>query len=160
MQPHLRSARNLNYTGITLAALLFVFSTQANAQSEPTNLAQLSTDDDTITFGVEDIAGVDVGAGEVRSTITLLLNDNASDALAELTGRNLRREMRFSVCQKEVFRATINGTVTSGIVSATSERAAALAMSNVLTGQTDCAEYLRQLLCSLKTGSFGDGVFR
>tara|TARA_R100001530_G_scaffold100200_3_gene69633 strand:- start:622 stop:1026 length:405 start_codon:yes stop_codon:yes gene_type:complete len=134
----------LNYTGITLAALLFVFSTQANTQSEPTNLAQLSTDDDTIIFGVEDIAGVDVGAGEERSTITLSLNDNASDVLAELTGRNLRREMRFSVCEKEVFRVTINATVTSGIIRATSERAAALAMSNVLTGQTDCAEYLRQ----------------
>lgn len=134
---------NMYKMGMVVAVLMIVNATQAEAQNGPIAVAQLSTDQEVIVFDVKDISGVEVSLDGARSTISLSLGDDTGQALAELTKRNLNRAMSFSVCEKEVFRAIINATITSGLIVATSEEAKVLSMSKVLSGEMNCAEYLQ-----------------
>ena len=126
-----------------IATLMLASSTQVAAQNEPTLVARLSTVDEMIDFEIEDIAGLEISLDGKDSAISLSLGTDARQALAELTRRNLNREMTFTVCEKEIFHAIINATINSGLIYATSTELNVLSMSKVLSGEISCAEYLR-----------------
>jgi len=130
-------------TGMIIATLMLASSTQVAAQNEPTLVARLSTVDEMIDFEIEDIAGLEISLDGKDSAISLSLGTDARQALAELTRRNLNREMTFTVCEKEIFHAIINATINSGLIYATSTELNVLSMSKVLSGEISCAEYLR-----------------
>ena len=126
-----------------IATFMLASSTQVAAQNGPTLVARLSTVDEAIDFEIEDIAGLEISLDGKDSAISLSLGTDAKQALAELTRRNLNREMTFTVCEKEIFHAIINATINSGLIYATSIESNVLSMSKVLSGEISCVEYLR-----------------
>ena len=129
--------------GLVLAVLTIVNSAQVGAQGVTISVVRFSTIADAISFGVEDIVGVEVELGGDSSTLTLSLHEDARQTLERLTSRSLGSEMSFSVCDEEITRPTINVPVISGLAKVTLAEAAVLAMSKVLRGQISCSEYLR-----------------
>ena len=126
-----------------IATLMLESSTQVAAQNEPTHVARLSTVDEAIHLETDDIAGLEISLDGEHSAISLSLSADARQALAELTKRNLNREMTFTVCEKVVFHASINATINSGLINPTSNESNVLSMSKVLSGEIGCVEYLR-----------------
>lgn len=126
-----------------IATFMLASSTQVAAQNGPTLVARLSTVDEAIDFEIEDIAGLEISLDGKDSAISLSLGTDAKQALAELTRRNLNREMTFTVCEKEIFHAIINATINSGLIYPTSIESNVLSMSKVLSGEISCVEYLR-----------------
>ena len=133
----------MHNTKMIIATFMLASSTQVAAQNGPTLVARLSTVDEAIDFEIEDIAGLEISLDGKDSAISLSLGTDAKQALAELTRRNLNREMTFTVCEKEIFHAIINATINSGLIYATSIESNVLSMSKVLSGEISCVEYLR-----------------
>jgi preprotein translocase subunit SecD len=134
----------MHNTKMIIATLMLASSTQVAAQNEPTHVARLSAVHEAIDLKIEDIAGLEITLNGKDSAISLSLGIDATHALAELTRRNLNREMTFTVCEKIIFQAFINATINSGLINATSNESNVLSMSKVLSGEIGCVEYLRQ----------------
>lgn len=130
-------------TGLIVLAFTIAIAAQVNAQSATISVARFVTINGAINIGVEDIVGVEVDLSGDSSKLTLSLNKDASQALERLTSRSLGREMRFSVCDEEIIRPTVNVPVISGLAQVTLTEAEVLAMSEVLLGQINCSEYLQ-----------------
>tara|TARA_R110002110_G_scaffold109908_1_gene273952 strand:- start:5427 stop:5885 length:459 start_codon:yes stop_codon:yes gene_type:complete len=135
--------KNMRNTAMIIAVLVLASSTQVVAQNEPMFVARLSTVDEAIHLKTDDIAGLEISLDGEHSAISLSLSADARQALAELTKRNLNREMTFTVCEKIIFQAFINATINSGLINATSNESNILSMSKVLSGEIGCVEYLR-----------------
>tara|TARA_R110002051_G_scaffold166742_3_gene237611 strand:- start:1030 stop:1488 length:459 start_codon:yes stop_codon:yes gene_type:complete len=135
--------KNMHNTAMIIAVLVLASSTQVVAQNEPMFVARLSTVDEAIDLETDDIAGLEISLDGEHSAISLSLSADARQALAELTKRNLNREMTFTVCEKIIFQAFINATINSGLINATSNESNILSMSKVLSGEIGCVEYLR-----------------
>ena len=133
----------MHNTAMIIAVLVLASSTQVVAQNEPMFVARLSTVDEAIDLETDDIAGLEISLDGEHSAISLSLSADARQALAELTKRNLNREMTFTVCEKIIFQAFINATINSGLINATSNESNVLSMSKVLSGEIGCVEYLR-----------------
>ena len=133
----------MHNTAMIIAVLVLASSTQVVAQNEPMFVARLSTVDEAIDLETDDIAGLEISLDGEHSAISLSLSADARQALAELTKRNLNREMTFTVCEKIIFQAFINATINSGLINATSNESNILSMSKVLSGEIGCVEYLR-----------------
>ena len=130
----------MHNTKMIIATLMLASSTQAAAQNEPTHVARLSTVGEAIDLEIEDIAGLEISLNGKDSAISLSLGTDATHALAELTRRNLNREMTFTVCEKIIFQAIVNATINSGLIYATSKESHILSMSKVLNGEISCVE--------------------
>lgn len=128
---------------LVLTASTFSICMQANAESVTAPVARYSTASEAISIGVDDIAGVDVELDGESSTLYLSLDQDARQALDQLTGNNLGREMSFAVCEEELIRPIVNIPVTSGLTQLKLTEAKALAISEVLRGQLSCSDYLQ-----------------